>query len=181
MRFRLVLALLGALSLAACNGGIVSEGDVSDTLRAVYPLTEGVYTMAGSDGGAGEISKGDDGLYRLRDAGSSKDDPLVFRVLEMPGLPPTRYLVQLLDPDSGTEPGYLYYFLIATPEQITVLTPARYDLEEARLSEELKPLVEVHDTDEIHVIDPKKTLDVLNMLAADHTAYEVQLQLIRKQ
>jgi hypothetical protein len=182
MRLPPVLALLGMLALAACNGGVVSTGDVSDSLKTVYPLTEGVYTMVGSDGGAGEIRKGDDGLYRLRDAGSGKDDPLVFRVLAMPELPPTRYLVQLMDPDKGTDSvGYLYYFLIVTPEQITVLTPARYELEDAHLSEDLKQLIEVHDSDEVHVIDPKKTLDVLNMLAANRTAYEVQLQLVRKQ
>ena len=112
---------------------------------------------------------------------ATKDPPISFRMLAMPELPPTRFVAQLIDPDAKTgKLSYHYYFTIVAGDQILVLSPSKYSLEPDHLYEALKPLVTVHDKDEIQVPDVADTLPVLRMLTGQETELELVMQLVLK-
>ena len=174
-----LLTLLAALMLAACTGGITSPRDVSDALKVVTPIQEGTYDILPSDKDEKVRITRDGSDYRM----SSPDgtgQPFTFRVLAMPELPRTRYLIQLDNPDQKTgEMTYHYYFAIIGADQIVVLTPSKHDLEDANLADELKPLVAVTGGDEVHVKSPGNTLPTLMLFVTKKVDLEVIMQLAR--
>jgi hypothetical protein len=178
MRLPALFAILCSLLVSGCVGGVKSTKDVSAGLTPASPIREGSYVMIGSDDGVALLSQEPDGSYRFRNPKDDKEG-LSFRVLSMPELPATRYLVQAIDEENadGTKE-YRYYFMIAAGDQIIVLTPSKYELEEAHLSDALKPLVEIRDNDEVIVSDAENTLDVLKALTKSDV--EVIMQLVRQ-
>ncbi len=180
MRFAAIaLTALAGLALAACTGGVTSPQDVSGDLKIVTPLHEGTYQVIPSDNDAqvAITRHGED--YRMNNP-TGGDKPLTFRVLAMPELPRSRYLVQVDDPDEKTgKLTYHYYFAIIGTDQFVVLTPSKYDLEDAHLGAELKKLIEVKGGDEVHVPDAGNTLAALKLLTADTIAQDVILQFAR--
>ncbi len=181
MRFAAtVLTVLAGLALAACTGGVTSTRDVSGDLKVVTPLQLGTYEVIPSDKGAKVVISRHGKDYRIANP-SGSEAPLTFRLLSMPELPRSRYLIQVDDPDKKTgEMTYRYYFAIVGDDQFVVLTPSKYDLEDAHLDEKLKPLIAVKGGDEVHVPDARNTLAVLRLLAAGNIDQEVILQFARR-
>ncbi len=181
MRFAATACVaLAALALAACTGGITSPGDVARALTVVTPIQAGTYDIIPSDKEAKVAITRHGKDYRLADpAGSGK--PLTFRVLAMPDLARTRYLIQADDPDKKTgKLTYHYYFAIIGADQIVVLTPSRHDLEQANLSDEMKALIEVKGGDEVFVKSAGDTLAALKRLISEKFDLEVIMQLARR-
>lgn len=181
MRFAAIaVTALAGLALAACTGGVISPRNVSGDLKVVTPIRDGTYEIIPSDNEATVRIARHGTDYRMSNA-ASMESPVVFRVLAMPELPRSRYLIQVDDPDKKTgKLTYHYYFVIIGADQIVVLTPSRHDLEAANLDTNLKPLVTVEGGDEVVPRDPKDTLSVLKLLATEPVASEVIMQFARR-
>ena len=112
MRFAAIaVTALAGLALAACTGGVISPRNVSGDLKVVTPIRDGTYEIIPSDNGATVRIARHGTDYRM--ISTSPESPLTFRVLAMPELPRSRYLIQVDDPDKKTgKLTYHYYFAI---------------------------------------------------------------------
>ncbi len=180
MRLTAALVVIALLPLAGCFHGVTSTADLSHALKAVTPFKEGTYAVVPSKSGGHLLIERDGNGYRMSNP-ASQDPPLPFRVLSMPELPATRFLVQVPDHDKKTgKTSYHYYFTIMAGDQILVLSPSKYALESGHLDDALKPLIEVQSIDEIHVPDAANTLAVLRRIIAKDIDLELVMQLVRQ-
>lgn len=186
-RLWIVLLLIPLIVLSGCQPGsrfdVASDGDIGEHVPEVFPLAPGKYRHGGADPDSEEMTYvlGRDATgYWLSDAREPTltDQSLRFRMFAFSDLSEhaleKTYVVQI--ETRGGESKYSYYFAMVSDDLVTVLTPARADVQ--TLAENAEDLVSVHYGTDMVVNNSADTLTVIKYITQGMLRLEVMLQFV---